>query len=68
MKAEDDCNPRVRAQLHRNLGLLYSAKGEFVEAAKQFARDIYFSSVGANAHHFTGEGWERVEKPFISFH
>lgn len=55
MKAEKDCNPRVRAQLHRNLGLLYLAKHEYDDAAKQFARDIYFSSVGANAQHFTGK-------------
>lgn len=35
----------LRSQLHRNLGLLATARGDFINARKYFAEDIYQSSV-----------------------
>ncbi|KAM9299037.1 zinc finger MYND domain-containing protein 12 [Gastrophryne carolinensis] len=39
-----DCSNLTRSKLHRNLGLLYSAKGEFEESLRHFSNDIYFAS------------------------
>lgn len=34
------CENSVRAQLHRNFGLLYASQGRFDEAVKQLAHDV----------------------------
>ncbi|XP_053308296.1 zinc finger MYND domain-containing protein 12 [Spea bombifrons] len=39
-----DCTSTVRSKLHRNLGLLYSAKGEFEESLRHLSNDVYFAS------------------------
>ncbi|XP_072281963.1 zinc finger MYND domain-containing protein 12 [Pyxicephalus adspersus] len=39
-----DCSNLIRSKLHRNLGLLYSAKGEFEESLSHLSNDIYFAS------------------------
>eukprot|EP00731_Ephydatia_muelleri_P022240 Em0014g831a len=40
-----ECEPGIKARLHRNLGQLEAAKGDYTEAKKHFAEDIYQSSV-----------------------
>lgn len=37
-----DCDQELRAQLHRNFGLLYSSQGNYDEAAKNFAKDVSY--------------------------
>ncbi|CAI9533093.1 unnamed protein product [Staurois parvus] len=39
-----DCSNLIRSKLHRNLGLLYSAKGEFEESLRHLSNDIYYAS------------------------
>ncbi|XP_066462829.1 zinc finger MYND domain-containing protein 12 [Eleutherodactylus coqui] len=39
-----DCSNSIRSKLHRNLGLLYSAKGEFEESLRHLSNDVYFAS------------------------
>ncbi|KAG8434295.1 hypothetical protein GDO86_012610 [Hymenochirus boettgeri] len=39
-----DCSNSIRSKLHRNLGLLYSAKGDFEESLRHFSNDVYFAS------------------------
>ncbi|XP_054857204.1 zinc finger MYND domain-containing protein 12 [Eublepharis macularius] len=38
------CSPAIESKLHRNLGLLYVAKGNFEESLYHLANDIYFAS------------------------
>ncbi|XP_014774051.1 zinc finger MYND domain-containing protein 12 isoform X1 [Octopus bimaculoides] len=38
------CPSSILYNLHRNLGLLYAAKGDYAEAARHFADDIYHAS------------------------
>lgn len=38
------CSDAIRSKLYRNLGLLYAAKGEYEEALRQLADDIYHAS------------------------
>ncbi|KAJ3233743.1 Zinc finger MYND domain-containing protein 12 [Chytriomyces hyalinus] len=44
LKAED-CENKIRSQMHRNFGLLYASQGNYQEALNQIAHDIYFSSL-----------------------
>ncbi|XP_016278030.1 zinc finger MYND domain-containing protein 12 isoform X3 [Monodelphis domestica] len=39
-----DCNNEIQSLMHRNLGLLYTAKEEYEEARYHLANDIYFAS------------------------
>lgn len=39
-----ECSNAIKSKLYRNLGLLYAAKGEYDEALRQLADDIYHSS------------------------
>ncbi|XP_068096647.1 zinc finger MYND domain-containing protein 12 [Hyperolius riggenbachi] len=39
-----DCSNLIRSKLHRNLGLLYSTKGEFEESLRHLSNDIYYAS------------------------
>jgi hypothetical protein len=36
----DHCNHEIRAQLHRNFGLLYASQGNYDEALTQLAHDV----------------------------
>ncbi|KAM8927154.1 zinc finger MYND domain-containing protein 12 [Pelodytes ibericus] len=51
-----DCSNAVRSQLHRNLGLLYSAKGDFEESLRHLSSDVYFASMvsGTDTIHTAG--------------
>lgn len=35
-----DCDPAIKSQLYRDLGLLYTAQGNITEAKKHFAEDV----------------------------
>lgn len=39
-----ECSNAIKSKLYRNLGLLYAAKGEYEDALRQLADDIYHSS------------------------
>lgn len=39
-----ECSNAIKSKLYRNLGLLYAAKGEYEEALRQLADDIYHAS------------------------
>ncbi|OCT72719.1 zinc finger MYND domain-containing protein 12 [Xenopus laevis] len=51
-----DCSNAIRSKLHRNLGLLYSAKGEFEESLRHFSNDVYFASEMAGTNHISVTG------------
>ncbi|KAE8593097.1 hypothetical protein XENTR_v10018978 [Xenopus tropicalis] len=51
-----DCSNAIRSKLHRNLGLLYSAKGEFEESLRHFSNDVYFASETAGTNHMSVTG------------
>nr|XP_056721343.1 zinc finger MYND domain-containing protein 12 [Euleptes europaea] len=38
------CSPAIQSKLHRNLGLLFAAKGNFDESLYNLANDIFFAS------------------------
>lgn len=40
LKVESACHPTIRAQLHRNLGMLYSSKGNYEDALQELAHDV----------------------------
>ncbi|KAM4651796.1 zinc finger MYND domain-containing protein 12 [Discoglossus pictus] len=44
------CSDNIRSKLHRNLGLLYCAKGDFEESLRHFSNDVYFASIAAGTH------------------
>lgn len=56
LKVDSVCHPAIRAQLHRNLGLLFSSKGDYQESLKQLANDVYFSSVATHPDHIDVSG------------
>ncbi|XP_067947859.1 zinc finger MYND domain-containing protein 12-like [Watersipora subatra] len=39
-----ECSNAIKSRLYRNLGLLYAAKGDYNEALRQLADDIYHSA------------------------
>ncbi|KAF6022930.1 ZMYND12 [Bugula neritina] len=39
-----ECSNAIKSKLYRNLGLLYAAKGDYDEALRQLADDIYHSA------------------------
>ncbi|XP_025036482.1 zinc finger MYND domain-containing protein 12 isoform X2 [Pelodiscus sinensis] len=51
-----DCNNGIQSKLHRNLGLLYAAKGNFEEALYHLAIDIYFASCAFGTHDISTSG------------
>ncbi|XP_063291885.1 zinc finger MYND domain-containing protein 12 isoform X1 [Pelobates fuscus] len=51
-----DCSNTIRSKLHRNLGLLYSAKGEFDESLRHLANDVFFSSTASGTDHIHTSG------------
>lgn len=38
------CSDAIKSKLYRNLGLLYAAKGDYEEALRQLADDIYHAA------------------------
>lgn len=51
-----DCDYSIHHKLHRNLGLLYAAKGDFEESLLHFANDVYYASevFGTGDIHISG--------------
>ncbi|XP_053546533.1 zinc finger MYND domain-containing protein 12 [Bombina bombina] len=50
------CSNTTRSKLHRNLGLLYCAKGEFEESLRHLANDVYFASLACGTHDISTVG------------
>ncbi|KAM4703166.1 zinc finger MYND domain-containing protein 12 [Rhinophrynus dorsalis] len=51
-----NCSDTVRSKLHRNLGLLYSAKGEFDESLRHLSNDVYCASTAAGTSDISTTG------------
>nr|XP_032654392.1 zinc finger MYND domain-containing protein 12 isoform X1 [Chelonoidis abingdonii] len=51
-----DCSNGIQSKLHRNLGLLYAAKGNFEESLYHLATDIYFASCAFGTHDISTSG------------
>ncbi|CAJ0930720.1 unnamed protein product [Ranitomeya imitator] len=51
-----DCSNSIKSKLHRNLGLLYSAKGEFEESLRHLSNDVFFASTVSGPSHISTSG------------
>lgn len=51
-----ECSNAIKSKLYRNLGLLYAAKGEYDEALRQLADDIYHASEEFGTHDIRTSG------------
>ncbi|XP_077106340.1 zinc finger MYND domain-containing protein 12 isoform X2 [Ranitomeya variabilis] len=51
-----DCSNSIKSKLHRNLGLLYSAKGEFEESLRHLSNDVFFVSTVSGPSHISTSG------------
>lgn len=51
-----ECSNAIKSKLYRNLGLLYAAKGEYEEALRQLADDIYHASQEFGTHDIRTSG------------
>uniref|UniRef100_A0A8C3T2C1 Zinc finger MYND-type containing 12 n=1 Tax=Chelydra serpentina TaxID=8475 RepID=A0A8C3T2C1_CHESE len=51
-----DCSNDIQSKLHRNLGLLYAAKGHFEESLYHLATDIYLASCAFGTHDISTSG------------
>ncbi|KAM4014703.1 zinc finger MYND domain-containing protein 12 [Anomaloglossus baeobatrachus] len=51
-----DCSNSIKSKLHRNLGLLYSAKGEFEESLRHLSNDVFFASTVSEPNHISTSG------------
>ena len=62
-----ECSNLIRSQLHRNFGKLYAGQGKHVEALKQLAHDVYFSSLEVGPEHVdTAAGYFHMANIFSS--
>uniref|UniRef100_A0A8D0L6U9 Zinc finger MYND-type containing 12 n=1 Tax=Sphenodon punctatus TaxID=8508 RepID=A0A8D0L6U9_SPHPU len=50
------CSDAIQSKLHRNLGLLYAAKGNFEESLYHLANDIYFASCAFGTNNISSSG------------
>ncbi|KYO30032.1 zinc finger MYND domain-containing protein 12 isoform X1 [Alligator mississippiensis] len=51
-----DCTNAIQSKLHRNLGLVYAAKGDFEQSLYHLANDIYFASCAFGTHDTSTSG------------
>ncbi|MEE6483466.1 hypothetical protein FKM82_013561 [Ascaphus truei] len=51
-----DCSNTIRSKLHRNLGLLFSAKGDFEESLRHLSNDVYFASTVSGTNDISASG------------
>lgn len=50
------CSNAIKSKLYRNLGLLYAAKGDYEDALRQLANDIYHASEEFGTHDIRTSG------------
>ncbi|XP_060614672.2 zinc finger MYND domain-containing protein 12 [Anolis sagrei] len=50
------CSHTIQSKLHRNVGLLHAAKGNFEDALYHLANDIYFASCAFGPHSLAASG------------
>ncbi|XP_074073895.1 zinc finger MYND domain-containing protein 12 isoform X3 [Macrotis lagotis] len=61
-----DCTDEIHSLLHRNLGLLYTAKENYKEARFHLANDIYFASCEFGSEHIrTSEAYFLLANVFF---
>lgn len=51
-----ECTNAINSKLYRNLGLLYAAKGDYEEALRQLANDIFYASEEFGTHDIRTSG------------
>ncbi|XP_075045992.1 zinc finger MYND domain-containing protein 12 [Mixophyes fleayi] len=51
-----ECSNIIRAKLYRNLGLLYSAKGQFEDSLYYLSNDVYYGSTVSGPNNITTSG------------
>lgn len=49
-------NDAIQSRLHRNLGLLYAAKGNYTDSLYHLANDVYFAYSAFGANHIAASG------------
>ncbi|CAH8651357.1 unnamed protein product [Heterobilharzia americana] len=73
LKAQHQCSNGIRSQLHRKLGLLYTAKGDYDLALESLAKDIFYASCEYGTDHIRTAvtpkipGLIQPNKPYGSF-
>ncbi|CAI2735734.1 unnamed protein product [Schistosoma spindalis] len=65
LKAQHECSNNIQSQLHRKLGLLYAAKGNYKLALASLAKDIFYASLEYGTDHIrTAGGYFQMAEVF----
>ncbi|TPP62272.1 Zinc finger MYND domain-containing protein 12 [Fasciola gigantica] len=69
LKTQHECSNAIRSQLHRKLGLLYAAKGDYEAALESLAKDIFYASCEFGTDHIrTAGGYFQMAEVFHAMH
>ncbi|VDD74500.1 unnamed protein product [Mesocestoides corti] len=69
LKTQHECPHAIRSALHRKMGLLYTAKGEYQAALESLAQDIFYSSCAYGPNHIrTAGGYFQMASVFYKSH
>nr|CAH8874340.1 unnamed protein product [Trichobilharzia regenti] len=69
LKTQHECSNGIRSQLHRKLGLLYAAKGDYELALESLAKDIFYASCEYGTDHIrTAGGYFQMAEVFYAMH
>ncbi|KER22771.1 hypothetical protein T265_09214 [Opisthorchis viverrini] len=69
LKTQHECSNAIRSQLHRKLGLLYAAKGDYEAALESLAKDIFYASCEYGTDHIrTAGGYFQMAEVFYAIH
>ncbi|CAL8077298.1 unnamed protein product [Calicophoron daubneyi] len=69
LKTQHECSNAIRSQLHRKLGLLYAAKGDYEAALESLAKDIFYASCEFGTDHIrTAGGYFQMAEVFYAMH
>ncbi|CAH8660807.1 unnamed protein product [Schistosoma curassoni] len=69
LKAQHGCTDSIQSQLHRKLGLLYAAKGNYELALASLAKDIFYASLEYGTDHIcTAGGYFHMAEVFYAMY
>ncbi|VDP78850.1 unnamed protein product [Echinostoma caproni] len=69
LKTQHECSNAIRSQLHRKLGLLYAAKGDYPAALESLAKDVFYASCEFGTDHIrTAGGYFQMAEVFHAMH
>ncbi|CAH8673784.1 Zinc finger MYND domain-containing protein 12 [Schistosoma haematobium] len=69
LKAQHGCTDSIQSQLHRKLGLLYAAKGNYELALASLAKDIFYASLEYGTEHIcTAGGYFHMAEVFYAMY